>query len=67
MPGFTMLHRPAAGGILPMHVPVPVPEAQEEDDLVFQDENDVYIRRKFFESWLWTDVDLPNIPANNDG
>lgn len=34
-------------------------EEEELDDLLFQDENEVYARSKFFESWLWQDVKLP--------
>ncbi|KAK2907328.1 hypothetical protein Q8A67_006313 [Cirrhinus molitorella] len=31
-----------------------------EDDLT--DLDDIYVRTKFFESWLWTDIRLPSIP-----
>ncbi|NP_001093490.1 complement component c3b, tandem duplicate 2 isoform 1 precursor [Danio rerio] len=36
----------------------------EEDDL--SDLEDIYVRSKFFESWLWTDIRLPST-AKSDG
>nr|NP_001116778.1 novel protein similar to vertebrate complement component 3 (C3) precursor [Danio rerio]CAQ13357.1 novel protein similar to vertebrate complement component 3 (C3) [Danio rerio] len=36
----------------------------EEDDLA--DLEDIYVRSKFFESWLWTDIRLPST-AKSDG
>lgn len=38
----------------------------EEDEWEYQDENDIYLRSKFFESWLWRTVDLP-AQADRDG
>ncbi|XP_059399391.1 ophiophagus venom factor-like [Carassius carassius] len=35
----------------------------EEDDL--DDLEDIYVRSKFFESWLWTDIRLPSVPKSN--
>uniref|UniRef100_A0A672FYF9 Complement component c3b, tandem duplicate 2 n=1 Tax=Salarias fasciatus TaxID=181472 RepID=A0A672FYF9_SALFA len=32
---------------------------EEEEEWEYLDETDVYLRSKFFESWLWTDFDLP--------
>lgn len=39
---------------------------EEEDEWEYQDESDVYLRSKFFESWLWKTVDLP-AQADRDG
>lgn len=39
---------------------------EEEDEWEYQDESDVYLRSKFFESWLWKTVDLP-AQADGDG
>lgn len=38
----------------------------EEDEWEYQDESDIYLRSKFFESWLWKTVDLP-AQADRDG
>lgn len=38
----------------------------EEDDWEYPEESDVYLRSKFFESWLWKTVDLP-AQADRDG
>lgn len=38
----------------------------DEEEWEYEDESDVYLRSKFFESWLWTDVSLPNEP-DRDG
>uniref|UniRef100_A0A8C1JE12 Uncharacterized protein n=1 Tax=Cyprinus carpio TaxID=7962 RepID=A0A8C1JE12_CYPCA len=37
-------------------------EEFDEDDLA--DLEDIYVRSKFFESWLWTDIRLPSIKIN---
>ena len=37
-----------------------------DDEWEYQDENDVYLRSKFFESWLWRSVNLPS-QAGTDG
>ncbi|XP_062845847.1 complement C3-like [Trichomycterus rosablanca] len=42
---------------------MPLMELDEED---CEDLDDIYIRTKFFESWLWTDVQLPS-KAGSDG
>ncbi|KAL0159936.1 hypothetical protein M9458_043661, partial [Cirrhinus mrigala] len=34
-----------------------------EDDLA--DLEDIYVRTKFFESWLWTDIILPSVPKTD--
>ncbi|XP_061770767.1 complement C3-like [Nerophis ophidion] len=39
-------------------------EEYEDDD--YLEERDVYLRSKFFESWLWTDINLPG-DADADG
>lgn len=41
-------------------------EDDDEEEWEYEDESDVYLRSKFFESWLWTDVSLPNEP-DRDG
>ncbi|XP_029948737.1 venom factor-like [Salarias fasciatus] len=43
-----------------------VVEEEEEEEWEYLDETDVYLRSKFFESWLWTDFDLPT-EAHADG
>lgn len=37
----------------------------DEEDWEYEDENDVYLRSRFFQSWLWTDVTLPSQPDRN--
>ncbi|XP_029015801.1 complement C3-like [Betta splendens] len=37
-----------------------VEEEEEFEDLEYMDVNDVYLRTKFYESWLWMDVKLPS-------
>lgn len=43
-------------------------EEKFEDKLLdeFEDETQVYQRHRFFETWLWMDVDLPSA-AGRDG
>ncbi|XP_034092136.1 complement C3-like isoform X2 [Gymnodraco acuticeps] len=41
-------------------------EADEEEEWEYLDETEVSLRSKFYESWLWTDVDLPT-QADRDG
>uniref|UniRef100_A0A8D3BHY9 Complement component c3b, tandem duplicate 2 n=1 Tax=Scophthalmus maximus TaxID=52904 RepID=A0A8D3BHY9_SCOMX len=41
-------------------------EEEEEEEWEYLDETQVYLRSKFYESWLWTDVDLP-VKADTDG
>lgn len=40
-----------------------------KDDEEFSDEDidldDIYVRTKFLESWLWTEVDLPGAPGED--
>ncbi|XP_070684604.1 venom factor-like [Pempheris klunzingeri] len=38
----------------------------EEEEWEYLDETQVYLRSKFYESWLWTDVNLPK-QAERDG
>lgn len=38
----------------------------DEEEWEYEDESYVYLRSKFLESWLWTDVSLPNEP-DRDG
>lgn len=35
-----------------------IEEGEEEEE--YTDEADVYLRSKFYESWMWMDVNLPN-------
>ncbi|XP_075871782.1 complement C3-like isoform X2 [Nelusetta ayraudi] len=37
-----------------------VEEEEEEEEWEYEEESDVYVRSKFFETWLWTSVTLPN-------
>lgn len=39
---------------------------EDEDEWEYLDESEVYLRFKFFESWLWQDVNLPS-QADRDG
>lgn len=41
-------------------------EEEEEEEGEYLDETQVYLRSKFYESWLWTDVDLPS-ETDRDG
>ncbi|XP_053275525.1 complement C3 [Pleuronectes platessa] len=41
-------------------------EEEEEEEWEYLDETQVYLRAKFYESWLWTDVNLPST-ADTDG
>ncbi|XP_045902795.1 venom factor-like isoform X2 [Micropterus dolomieu] len=41
-------------------------EEEEEEEWEYLDETQVYLRSKFYESWLWMDVKLP-IQAETDG
>ncbi|KAK5898792.1 hypothetical protein CesoFtcFv8_008337 [Champsocephalus esox] len=41
-------------------------EEDEEEEWEYLDESEVRLRSKFYESWLWTDVDLPT-QADRDG
>ncbi|KAM7394684.1 hypothetical protein PAMP_021470 [Pampus punctatissimus] len=40
--------------------PLEEEEEEEEDEWEYLDETQVYLRSKFYESWLWMDVDLPS-------
>lgn len=41
-------------------------EDEEEEEWGYLDENQVYLRSKFYESWLWMDVSLQG-QADKDG
>ncbi|KAK5620662.1 hypothetical protein CRENBAI_020815 [Crenichthys baileyi] len=45
---------------------IPIMEDDEEEDLEYMDETEVYLRSKFYESWLWMDVSLPS-ETDKDG
>ncbi|KAK7137181.1 hypothetical protein R3I93_017300 [Phoxinus phoxinus] len=40
-------------------------EEQEFDEDDLADIEDIYVRTKFFESWLWTDIRLPSVPKSD--
>lgn len=44
---------------------VEVEEEEEEEEWEYEEESDVYVRSKFFETWLWTSVTLPNEPERD--
>lgn len=49
------------------HVPkILLSEEEEEDEWEYLDETEVYLRSKFYESWLWVDVNLPS-ETDKDG
>lgn len=41
-------------------------EYVEEEEFEYLDETQVYLRSKFYESWLWMDVNLPS-ETDKDG
>ncbi|XP_070847577.1 venom factor-like [Chaetodon trifascialis] len=41
-------------------------EEEEEEEWEYLDETDVYLRSKFYESWLWMDINLPS-QVDRDG
>lgn len=43
-----------------------VEEVEEFDEDDLEDLEDIYVRSKFFESWLWTDIKLPSV-SKSDG
>uniref|UniRef100_A0A8C2FS32 Complement component c3b, tandem duplicate 2 n=1 Tax=Cyprinus carpio TaxID=7962 RepID=A0A8C2FS32_CYPCA len=42
-----------------------VEEVEEFDEDDLEDLEDIYVRSKFFESWLWTDIKLPSVPKSD--
>lgn len=58
-----MDRRPEEAVVMPM-----LEAAEEEEDEEWEevDESQIYLRHKFFESWLWMDIDLPS-KAERDG
>ena len=44
---------------------VAVMDGEEEEE--YMTEYDLYPRSKFYESWLWRDVRLPDTPDRGDG
>ncbi|XP_033985886.1 complement C3-like [Trematomus bernacchii] len=50
----------------PSMLPGVVGVREEEEPDEYQDESEVSLRSKFYESWLWTDVNLPT-QADGDG
>ncbi|KAM6972588.1 LOW QUALITY PROTEIN: complement C3-like [Aplochiton taeniatus] len=47
--------------------PPPTTTEEEEEEEEYLDQSDVYLRSKFYESWLWRDVRLPSAADNPDG
>ena len=41
-------------------------EEEDEEEWEYVDETQIYLRSKFYESWLWMDVNLPS-EADRDG
>ncbi|XP_076583711.1 venom factor-like [Chaetodon auriga] len=41
-------------------------DEEEEEEWEYLDETDVYLRSKFYESWLWMDINLPS-QVDRDG
>uniref|UniRef100_A0A3B4CQV3 Complement component c3b, tandem duplicate 2 n=1 Tax=Pygocentrus nattereri TaxID=42514 RepID=A0A3B4CQV3_PYGNA len=41
---------------------VPKHDEDDDDDDDYASVEDIYVRTKFFESWLWTDITLPGAP-----
>ncbi|XP_058497234.1 complement C3-like [Solea solea] len=41
-------------------------EEEEEEEWEYMDETEVYLRKRFYESWLWTTLNLPTT-AEGDG
>ncbi|KAM6940226.1 complement C3-like [Xenentodon cancila] len=42
-----------------------VMEEEEEEEWEYLDETQIYLRSKFYESWLWMDVNLPSEPGRD--
>uniref|UniRef100_A0A3B3RN16 Complement component c3b, tandem duplicate 2 n=1 Tax=Paramormyrops kingsleyae TaxID=1676925 RepID=A0A3B3RN16_9TELE len=42
-------------------------EEEEEEEADVIKERDVYVRSKFFETWLWNEITLPHSPASGVG
>ncbi|XP_023670396.2 complement C3-like [Paramormyrops kingsleyae] len=42
-------------------------EEEEEEEADVIKERDVYVRSKFFETWLWNEITLPHSPASGHG
>lgn len=58
--------RPVGGVQLSAREAVEDEEEDEDEEWEDLDETWLYLRSKFFESWLWMDVKLPNQP-DRDG
>lgn len=52
------MHSVASGNVVEV-------EDEEEEEWEYEEESNVYLRSKFFESWLWTSVTLPNMPERD--
>lgn len=58
---------PAMGPMpMPVSKEVPLEYDEEAEGGEYLDETQVYLRSKFFESWLWIDVSLPS-ETDKDG
>ncbi|XP_056441797.1 complement C3-like isoform X4 [Gadus chalcogrammus] len=75
------LRRPPSHSVLPGHSGHSEPQVfqrpgsgtmrtvvdDDEEEGEYMAEYDVYLRSKFYESWLWRDVRLPDTPDGRDG
>ncbi|KAI5088909.1 complement component c3b, tandem duplicate 2 isoform X2 [Silurus meridionalis] len=69
--GYGLGARPAAGALVPAFIQeglsvttgVAGLHAPTGSDEYYDKLDDIYVRTKFFESWLWTDVQLPEAPG----
>uniref|UniRef100_A0A667WKL1 Complement component c3b, tandem duplicate 1 n=1 Tax=Myripristis murdjan TaxID=586833 RepID=A0A667WKL1_9TELE len=53
--------------VIPRFEEDPVTAHLDDDDDEYLDETQVYLRSKFYESWLWKDVNLPAVADRGDG
>lgn len=56
----------AVDEVVSMAMEVKEEEEEEEEEWEYQDETQVYLRSKFYESWMWMEVNLPS-EAGRDG
>ncbi|XP_066512277.1 venom factor-like isoform X1 [Hoplias malabaricus] len=50
------------GSVLAREIPTMSQMPEEEiDEHEYESADDIYVRTKFFESWLWTDIKLPEV------
>ncbi|XP_030637168.1 complement C3 [Chanos chanos] len=72
-PGMPDVEVASRSVIEPMFTSVALPneghEGYDEEDDDYEDPTSIYIRKKFMESWLWTDIKLSSVPesGSSDG